>query len=341
MTFPALKAELELAATALGVSVAPLLQVLGSQSALRTRLVESGREPYWLHPGPRINVMPEMARVQMAVLQASMHLVGAAKQVALIVKAMDLFVVKRSRALLSNIDEVRHSVKIAILVCKEGANILALAPSLRKCASSNNELAAAAQRLFRLRNHVEGVRVRSALGQGPLTRQPSNGADFVQRARVLLRRTGACLPNDNRSADAKDLLSKADDDGAPGTDTVPSTDQPTARPQRQRPARQVSFKQSPEWPSSPSPDLYQPAVAETMPPSAWGKAAMKTRLKKLQSKTPKKGTANKLEHEAPHWPSFSGNTSFIHLPSLEVQSSVGQPVKGNMASPPASSRWRT
>lgn len=284
-TFPALKTELEVAATAVMTAVAPLLQVLGSQSALRTRLLESGREPYWLLPGPGINVMPEMARVQMVLLQASMHLVGAAKELAFIVKAMEAFVVRRSRALLGNLDEVRHSVNMAILVCREGAAVLGISPSLRKCTTYKDKLIAAAKRLHRLREHMEAVRVRSSLGEGPLTRQPSIDAELALRAHGLLQKTGVLLLKGTRpmqvdTGGTNDAATGEVDEASAVAD-VPPVQQPQPSPRRARGARNVRFNPSPQPSPALMPDLYQPALAETEPPTAWGKTGMKSRLKML------------------------------------------------------------
>ncbi|XP_026189632.1 uncharacterized protein LOC113146454 [Cyclospora cayetanensis] len=335
--FSASKTELEVAAATLANSVSPLLHALGSQSALRVRLVESGREPYWLYPGPRINVMPEMARVQKVLLQASMHLVGAAKQMALIVKAMDVFVVQRSRALLANIDEVRHSVKIAILVCKEGAGVLALSPSLRRWTTYNEKLSAAAQRLSRLREHMEGVRARSSLGYGPLTRQPSKGAQLVQRAHGLLQQTGVFPPKDIQSCRENEAYDNEEDTAGP--DVSRSVEQSLPSIRKPGLGRKVSFRASQPADPSVAPDHYQPAVAEVVHPSAWGKTAMKSRIKLLHSKaaTQVKLPKGRMELDTSIGsPLGSEYNPFLNLPSLDVQSSFGRSMSCNVTSPQGS-----
>lgn len=330
-TFPAYKVELEVAAAAMATAVTPLLEILGSQSAVRTRLVESGREPYWLYPGPGINVMPEMARVQLVLLQASMHLVGAAKQLTMIVEAMDMHAVKRSRSLLSNIDEVCHSIKMARVLCKEGEIVLAIRPSHRRCTSYKEARAAAATRLQRLREHLEGVRFRSALGQGPFTRRPSVGAEIAERAQGLLQKADALNPQEKPLIQADTL---GDEDAESRTKIVGTGDTgneqlDASQSMERRTTNAYTFQLHESLPSTqPShvmlADHYQPSPAETMPPHAWGKTAMKSRLRMLKPKTLKWHREHGGQTQL--FPVEDGlvseANSFIHLPTLDAQSSV-------------------
>ncbi|CDJ69977.1 hypothetical protein, conserved [Eimeria necatrix] len=328
-SFGALKTEMEDAAAVLTKAVAPLLQILGSQSALRARIVESGREPYWLCPEPRINTMPEMARLQMALLQANMHLVGAAKQVSLIVKAMDLFAARRARALLTNIAEVRQSFRIAILVCREGGAVLSLSRSMRPCTAYNEKVTLASQRLNRLRELMEGVRVRSSLGHGPLTRKPSKGTELVQNAHGLLHSTGVFQSDDQETWNSGERTTETADKetSQAGIEGIFGAEAHSRIPRQQNGGRRVSFKQSYQPGSFSQADHYQPSTAETMHPSAWGKAIMKSPLKVLQPKKTNRHREAPLVDNHDVFPNGDSKVdlsaqAIMHLPSLEVQSSV-------------------
>ncbi|KAL8270217.1 hypothetical protein Esti_005892 [Eimeria stiedai] len=348
-SFTTVKADLEVSAAAMSTAVDPLLQILGSQSALRTRLVESGREPSWLCPGPGINVMPEMARIQMVLLQASMHLVGAAKQLSCLVNAMERVAVKRSRALASNVDELCHSVRLAHLVCQEGAALLALGPALRLfCSPDKAQLAVEAKRLLTLREHMEAVRMRSLLGHGPLTRQPSVGAEMAERAQGLLQKTGVFLIKQTSKSKAvhADAVQTEEEGSGAETDSEGRDEEQTQQQalllagdtqQQNEDDEHQQQQQQQQWFAAPAAADRQ-ELEEAAPLHASDKPTVKTRLRMLRPRAMKRqrGAAGdrdsfeKREVEAQLYPSAP---AYITLPTLELQSSHTFSLSVNRVSP--------
>ncbi|KAL8453471.1 hypothetical protein Emag_001844 [Eimeria magna] len=350
-SFISIKSELEISSAVFSTAVEPLLKILGSQSALRTRLVESGREPSWLFPGPGINVMPEMARIQMILLQASMHLVGAAKQLSGLVHALERVAVKRSRALASNVEELCHSLSLAILVCREGGALLALSPAQRFfCKSEKQQLAIEAKRLLRLREHMEIIRMRSPLGHGPLTRQPSIGAEMAERAQGLLQKTGVFLPSKKQIYKSAGLHADAvqteeEGNGADSDSEGGEVDEQTQQQavivvgdtRQQKQEQQQQRQQLQEWPAAAAGaagvhhDSEEAALLH-----ASDKPTVKTRLRRLRARAmkvqrgPARDSPERGEIEAQL---LATAPAYINLPSLEMQSSQTFSVSVNRLSP--------
>ncbi|KAL8433575.1 hypothetical protein ACSSS7_003794 [Eimeria intestinalis] len=340
--FTGLKSGLEVSAAVMAASVEPLLQILGSQSALRTRLVESGREPSWLFPGPGINVMPEMARIQIVLLQASMHLVGAAKQLSVLVHAMERVAAKRSRALASNVEELCHSVRLAELVCQEGGALLDLGPPQRLFWGPDKlQLAVEAKRLIRLREHMEAVRMRSPLGHGPLTRQPSIGAEMAERAQGLLQKTGVFLSRqtsktvglhaDAEQTEEEGTGDESDSDGGEGEQQLQLQDTLLAA------ATQQQQQQEWDWPAAAAAGAADHEDSdEAALLHAPGKPTVKTRLRLLRAralKRQRRSERNNLEEREVEAQLSPIKPACITLPSLEMQSSNTFSLSINRASP--------
>ena len=123
--------------------------------------------------------------------------------------------------------------------------MLSLSRSMRPCTAYNEKVTLASQRLNRLRELMEGVRVRSPLGHGPLTRKPSKSTELVQNAHGLLHSTGVFQSDDQETWNSGERTTETADKetSQASIEGVFGAEAHSRIPRQQNGGRRVSFKQ--------------------------------------------------------------------------------------------------